>query len=56
MLEKQLDASRKEKKVTIQQFLEDQWEGMEYATLKDFENPLETGVPADYPAAHCQTS
>jgi 2-oxoglutarate dehydrogenase E1 component len=45
MLEKQLDTSRKEKKVRIQQFMEAQWEGMKYASLKDFENPLETGVP-----------
>ena len=45
-LEKQLDASRKEKKVSIQQFLEAQWKGMEYAVPGDFEKPLETGVPA----------
>ncbi|MBE9518398.1 MAG: 2-oxoglutarate dehydrogenase E1 component [Bacteroidetes bacterium] len=45
-LENQLDISRKEKKVSIQQFLEAQWKGMEYASIRDFEEPLETGVPA----------
>jgi 2-oxoglutarate dehydrogenase E1 component len=45
-LEKSLDAARKEKKVAIQQFLEEQWEGLEYATAKDFEKPVDTGVPA----------
>jgi 2-oxoglutarate dehydrogenase E1 component len=45
-LEKQLDASRKAKKVFIQQFLEAQWKGMEYASIRDFEEPVETGVPA----------
>jgi 2-oxoglutarate dehydrogenase E1 component len=44
-LEKELDISRKRKKVIIQHFMEDQWHGMEYATEKDFEVPLETGVP-----------
>ncbi|MDF1575245.1 MAG: 2-oxoglutarate dehydrogenase E1 component [Bacteroidales bacterium] len=45
LLEKQLDAARKEKKVSIQQFLEAQWEGLSYASLSDFEEPVETGVP-----------
>ncbi len=45
VLEEQLDKARKEKKVTIQQFMEAEWEGMEYASLKDFEEPVETGVP-----------
>jgi 2-oxoglutarate dehydrogenase E1 component len=45
VLEKQLNMARKERKVTIQQFLESQWRGMEYATLKAFEKPLQTGVP-----------
>jgi len=45
-LEKQLDASRKAKKVFIQQFLETQWKGMKYASIKEFEEPVETGVPA----------
>jgi len=45
-LEKHLEASRKKKKVTIQQFMEEQWEGLDYATVKDFEEPLDTGVPA----------
>ncbi|MEA3463338.1 MAG: 2-oxoglutarate dehydrogenase E1 component [Bacteroidota bacterium] len=45
VLEKQLVASRKEKKVSIQQFMEAPWEGMEYATIRDFEKPVETGVP-----------
>jgi 2-oxoglutarate dehydrogenase E1 component len=44
-LEKELQASRKKKKVTIQQFMEDQWEGMDYSSPKDFEKPLQTGVP-----------
>jgi 2-oxoglutarate dehydrogenase E1 component len=46
MLEKQLEASRKEKKVTIQQFMEAQWKGIDYASIRDFEEPVETGVPA----------
>ena len=29
----------------IQQFMEAQWDGMNYATIKDFEEPVETGVP-----------
>jgi 2-oxoglutarate dehydrogenase E1 component len=45
ILEKHLNIARKEKKVTIQQFLEVQWRGMEYANSKDFEKPLHTGVP-----------
>jgi len=45
-LEKQLELARKEKKVIIQQFLEAHWEGMRYASMEDFEEPLETGVPA----------
>jgi len=45
-LEKQLDASRKAKKVFIQQFLKARWKGMEYASIEDFEEPVETGVPA----------
>jgi len=45
-LENQLDVARKEKKVSIQQFLEAQWKGMDYASIRDFEEPLETGVPA----------
>ncbi len=44
-LEKQLEASRKKKKVTIQQFLEAEWQGMEYARMSDFEDSLETGIP-----------
>ncbi len=45
-LEKQLDASRKGTKVSIQQFLELRWKGLKYASMEDFEKPLETGVPA----------
>jgi len=45
-LEKQLELSRKEKKVSIQQFLERKWKGMKYATNRDFEEPMETGIPA----------
>jgi 2-oxoglutarate dehydrogenase E1 component len=44
-LEKQLEASRKMKEVTIQQFMEAQWEGMEYASTRDFETYQVTGVP-----------
>ena len=44
-LEAELDAARKEKKVSIQQFMEAQWTGMEYASILDFEEPVETGVP-----------
>jgi len=44
-MEKQLEAARKEKKVSIQQFMETPWEGMEYASTRDFEEPVETGVP-----------
>jgi len=44
-LENQLEASRKSAKVTIQQFMEKQWEGLSYAEPKDFENPIQTGTP-----------
>lgn len=44
-LDKKLKAARKENRVTIQQFMEAEWYGMDYASLKDFEKPLETGVP-----------
>jgi len=43
-LEKQLETSRKRKKVTIQQFMEAEWQGMEYTGKSDFEDSLETGV------------
>jgi 2-oxoglutarate dehydrogenase E1 component len=43
-LEKLLDTSRKKKKVTIQQFMEAEWQGLEYASASDFEDSLETGV------------
>jgi 2-oxoglutarate dehydrogenase E1 component len=46
LLEKQLEHSRKKRNVTIQQFLETEWRGMEYAGEKDFEETLDTGVPA----------
>jgi len=45
LLEKQLGDSRKKKKVTIQQFLEAEWQGMDYAISSEFENSLPTGVP-----------
>lgn len=45
LLEKQLEASRKKKKVTIQQFLEDEWQGIQYASETDFQDSLPTGVP-----------
>lgn len=44
-LEKQLDSSRKQKMVIIQQFLEAEWKGMKYACAADFEDSLDTGVP-----------
>ncbi len=44
ILEKGLDASREKEKVSIQQFMEEQWKDMQYATEKDFEESLETGV------------
>ena len=43
-LEKQLDTARKQKKVTIQQFMEAEWQGLEYADQPDFEDSLDTGV------------
>jgi len=45
LLEKQLNSSRKKKKVTIQQFLEAEWQGMDYARPSEFEESLPTGVP-----------
>jgi len=44
-LEKDLAAARKEHKVTIQQFMEEQWKDKQYATEKEFDQPLETGLP-----------
>jgi 2-oxoglutarate dehydrogenase E1 component len=46
-MESQLEAARKSTKVTIQQFMEDQWEGLTYADPKDFEDSLPTGIPND---------
>ncbi len=46
-LEGQLEASRKDAKVTIQQFMKTRWEGLSYATAKDFEESAHTGVPVD---------
>ena len=43
-LEQQLEASRKVKKVTIQQFMEAEWQEMDYATAGEFEDSMETGV------------
>jgi 2-oxoglutarate dehydrogenase E1 component len=43
-LENQLEASRKSAKVTIQQFLEKQWEGIRYAEPEDFESAQNTGT------------
>ncbi len=43
-LEKQLETSRKRKKVTIQQFLEEEWKGMQYADEKEFGEGVHTGV------------
>jgi 2-oxoglutarate dehydrogenase E1 component len=42
-LDKQLETSRKEKKVIIQQFLEAEWQGLEYAEEEEFQDALETG-------------
>jgi 2-oxoglutarate dehydrogenase E1 component len=44
-LENQLEASRKTAKVTIQQFMESQWEGIRYAEPGDFETAVPTGTP-----------
>jgi len=44
-LENQLEASRKTAKVTIQQFMETQWEGIRYAEPADFEAAIPTGTP-----------
>ncbi|MEJ2596188.1 MAG: 2-oxoglutarate dehydrogenase subunit E1 [bacterium] len=44
-LEGQLEKSRKKKQVTIQQFLEAEWQGINYAQESDFEDGLPTGVP-----------
>ncbi|MEN8157596.1 MAG: 2-oxoglutarate dehydrogenase E1 component [Bacteroidota bacterium] len=46
-MESQLEAARKKKKVTIQQFMEAEWQGMEYAKRSDFEDSLNTGVPKE---------
>ncbi len=46
-LDAQLDASRKSARVTIQQFMKTRWEGLTYATPKDFEEPVPTGIPND---------
>ncbi|MFH0757488.1 MAG: 2-oxoglutarate dehydrogenase E1 component [Bacteroidota bacterium] len=43
-MEHQLEVARKKKKVIIQQFMKAEWQGMEYATMSDFEDSLETGV------------
>lgn len=45
LLEEKLSVSRKKKKVTIQQFLQTEWQGMQYAREKDFRETLQTGVP-----------
>ncbi len=47
LLEKQLDTSRKRKKVTIQQFMEAEWQGIDYARMSDFADSLNTGVPRE---------
>ncbi len=46
-LELQLEAARKNAKVTIQQFMEDQWEGLTYATPREFEDSIHTGVSVE---------
>ncbi|HER08541.1 MAG TPA: 2-oxoglutarate dehydrogenase E1 component [Bacteroides sp.] len=45
LLEEKLSQSRKKKRVSIQQFMESEWQGMEYAAEKDFAETLQTGVP-----------
>ncbi len=44
-LEQQLESSRKQKMVIIQQFMKEEWQGMDYASSADFVDSLETGVP-----------
>ena len=43
-LEQQLEGSRKLKKVTIQQFMETEWQGMDYAAAGEFEDSIDTWV------------
>jgi 2-oxoglutarate dehydrogenase E1 component len=43
-LEQQLERSRKKKKVLIQQFMEAEWQGLNYAQKSDFEHFSDTGV------------
>jgi 2-oxoglutarate dehydrogenase E1 component len=44
-MEAQLEKARKKKNVTIQQFMEAEWQGMDYATAEQFEDSLDTGIP-----------
>jgi 2-oxoglutarate dehydrogenase E1 component len=46
-LETKLALARKKKKVTIQQFLEAEWQGISYARASEFEHSLETAVSAE---------
>ncbi len=46
-LETKLELARKKEKVTIQQFLEAEWQGISYAQPSEFEESLPTGVPAE---------
>ncbi len=41
-----LEAARKQKKVTIPQFLEEEWKGFKYAEAEDFTKEILTGVSA----------
>ncbi len=44
LLDEQLNTSREKNKVSIQQFLEAEWQGMEYSTQIEFEEPKPSGV------------
>ncbi len=45
ILEEKLARSKELKKVTITQFLKEEWSGYRYGEEEDFENPIPTGVP-----------
>ena len=44
LLQERLDESKEVQKATVTQFLEDTWEGYEFAEKEDFYSSLETGV------------
>ncbi len=47
LLESRLEKSRQKRNVTIQQFLENEWEDMEYPTPEEFRRSKETGVSGE---------